>query len=1150
MPRILTRLWLLLTLLVAGQALALGLGDIRLNSALNEPLRAEIALLVAAPEELDNLTVQMASAETFERYGLDRPLFLNDMQFDVFKSGTASGNLIRVTSAASISEPFVTFLVEAAWQRGRLLREYTVLLDPPTYAPAPLTRSTQAVTAPSRSSAADAGRIERPATTQASPPPPVSRPPVPDREAAQIPAQEPPPTPVVTARPARTFDATPGEDFQVQRGDTLWGIASRVRPDKGITVNQMMMALFEANPDAFSNNINVLRAGATLNIPSADTVYRISRGEALSAVQEQNDAWGGRGPGSLTRTEPSLTLVPPDEDQTGYDADTGTFDTDYNREFEVEDRILELEADVPTQDSLIEIRDNELARLRAELARIRGEEPVTLPSADELPAADVDAADDGVIDDDQIFVDDEATDVVVEDDAAIAADSENVVADQTVDTAPPPPVVAPVTPEATLLDSILDRVLSIWGAIAGAIIAVFGILVWFARRAGRDDEDPTGLWSELDADESDTEVVSQTQQLKSLGRDEESAMVVVEQESKAAMAAEMAADVVPAIETAADPLEGIASSDTAGIEQTLEDTFSSDSAINLDQSDPIAEADFHMAYGLHDQAADLINSALEAEPEREDLLAKLCEVYFVWGNRDAFIDAAASMKSVIGDAANAEWGKIIIMGQQISGDHKMFSGKIAGAMTQAVDLALDEGTQEVGVLDLDLAEGPDGAVSDIIDLGMPSEDQAASPDPSGIDFFLEADDTSTSATGKMPSSDPVTIDTPALSDAANETSGDLPDAESTVETPTIEHQFKNLDVTAEVPALPEADEATVVATLEDELPSTDATAEIDLDELGLNLDDLVAATGQGVAFDADAATLETDLPGDLEVAGENEAPALDDLEVIGENVTPVFDDLDATGETEVATFDDLAATGKNEAQTFDDLEATGKNPGLDATDTVDTTIDKPVLGDAIEPLSDADFGIDTSLLDATGQTQILSKDIAVDTASEEEAVIADDEQTLMAPLEGGLEFAKTEALPADIFAADPSADETGELPNLVGSTDLDLDDLTAALKVSEVGDTIDQSFDDATVEQPSITPPGDSDFDDLVTTQALGPGALADDLNDARTMTEVGTKLDLARAYVDMGDPAGARSILEEVLDEGDDSQCQQAKQLLDSLPS
>ena len=120
--------------------------------------------------------------------------------------------------------------------------------------------------------------------------------------------------------------------------------------------------------------------------------------------------------------------------------------------------------------------------------------------------------------------------------------------------------------------------------------------------------------------------------------------------------------------------------------------------------------------------------------------------------------------------------------------------------------------------------------------------------------------------------------------------------------------------------------------------------------------------------------------------------------------------------------------------------------------------------------------------------------------------------------------------------------------------DLDLDNLTAALEVSEAEETIiNQAGDDATVEQPLIKQDDvgalATDADDGLD-QTIEPGSLSGGLNDARTMTEVGTKLDLARAYVDMGDPSGARSILEEVLDEGDASQRQQAQQLLESLPS
>ena len=158
--------------------------------------------------------------------------------------------------------------------------------------------------------------------------------------------------------------------------------------------------------------------------------------------------------------------------------------------------------------------------------------------------------------------------------------------------------------------------------------------------------------------------------------------------------------------------------------------------------------------------------------------------------------------------------------------------------------------------------------------------------------------------------------------------------------------------------------------------------------------------------------------------------------------------------------------------------------------------------------------------------------------------------------EGEFDFAKTEALPPEVFTGSANLDETGELPAVASTdVDLDLDDLTAALKVSEQGDTIEQPRDDATVEQPrddaTVEQPRPTiDDDGTVATMTLAAEEMSEDLQEARTMTEVGTKLDLARAYVDMGDPAGARGILEEVLDEGDDSQRQQAQALLETLPA
>lgn len=1115
MSRRLNRLWLLPALLLASEVWALGLGDIRLSSALNEPLRAEIELLSASPDELANIKVQLASADTFARYGIDRPHFLTQLQFTINKTGRADGNTVSIRSLEPIREPFVTFLVEASWSRGRLLREYTVLLDPPTFAPPPVTESTQSVAAPSRSTQSDSGRIERPAAPAPQEQPEATQPAPPPRSTARQPAA---PSPEADLDPG-SFDGTPGGDVLVQRGDTLWGIAQRVRPDSRLTMNQTMLAIYQANPEAFAGNINRLSAGASLRIPSADDIFRISRGEAQNEVARQNETWAGAA--GIAPTQPSLTLVPPDDEQVDYDggAQTDASDaadtTDYSTGDPTEDRIREIETILADQDSLIEIDDNELAALRAELARLRGEEPVV-----EDYDVTEDSADDVAVDDDtgEIFVSDD--EVAADDEAEVAADD----AEAEVEVAQPevPRVVRRVPDEPGLLDKVLGWLSNIWVLIGGALLIVLGILVWFARRAaGRGDDDSTGVWDALDAEDLDSESVASTERLRALAREDDTAIVVVEQ-GRGAGREDVRVDFD---EDDGDDFE--APAPRVAAPESMEDTFSSETAINLDQSDPIAEADFHMAYGLYDQAADLINGALSLEPEREDLLAKLCEIYYVWGNRDAFIDAATRLKATAG-ADDAAWGKIVIMGQQIAGDHEMFSGASAGAATRAVDLSFEGGMDDAAELDMDFAGGPDGPASEVIDLGSDDDGQEPSADSTGgIDFMFDDEDTSASITREMPSrEDDETAESPTM---------EIPDSESTVETPTIEQQFESLDATGELLSIGD-NEKTTLASLDDEDDLVDGTGEINLDDLDLDL----------------AGLDDADLSGDFD----DEEIELSDLDDTSQSLTLKYDD-------------NLEETGRNLAlDEIDDTASTGRNPEVSDTGL------HAAFSEADDD-NDTDVGIevDTSLLDATGMTQVLSGDMAVETASDVGTSLSDDDKTMLASMddddddestllssdEDDFDFAKTEALPKDVFTGNSLLDETGELPGLpAGSTDvdLDLDDLTAALKVSGMGDTVNQTRDDKTVEQPRIKKRGVDldvglhDDEDTSPTQALTPDDISDDLHDARTMTEVGTKLDLARAYVDMGDPAGARSILEEVLDEGDAAQRQQAQKLLDSLPN
>jgi pilus assembly protein FimV len=1169
MPRRLVRFSLALIVFLSSQAFALGLGEIRVNSALNEPLEADIELLSATPDELFALKVVLASEESFEQSGLDRPSYLTALDFQVVQSGSSTGNYVRVSSSEPITEPFLTFLIEATWSSGRLIREYTVLLDPPTFAPPAASQPAPAVTAPQRADPADSGRIERtppPAEATDPAPTPVPLPVQPAEtveEASSTPAAPPEPVaaetvasePEPAASPEPVVDAvvddepystTVGGDVVVQRGDTLWGIASRMRPDSRLSVNQTMLAIFEANPAAFEGNINRLRAGASLRMPSADDIFRIDRAEAFREAERQHAEYDSSyvsaaesGPEQAAETqpepaaasEPSLQLVPPDEDLTA--APTGTDSAaegePLTREQEVLDRIAELEAEGVTSDpALIEIRDNELASLREELARIRGEvyEP---PVEAEDPFADTAATDDPFADESAV-TDAEEPASAAEDDAA------------TVQTTP----VSRRAP--TLTDTILGWLTSIYAKIGAIVLIAVGVLLWFLRR-GKGEEDPDS-WQPLAPDDAAADDFAATGALQPLdGHDE---TIVVEEEPPLG-----ASD--PTIES---PAVAAGDDQTAAF-GSFEDTLSSETAVNLDESDPIAEADFHMAYGLYDQAADLVNAALKAEPDRQDLISKLCEVYFVWGNRDAFTDAAARLKQAIGGGESAEWDKIVIMGQQIAGDHDLFAGAGTAAATQKMDISLGADDGGTGALDMEFGEDDDG--EDVIDLGAESEGLAAAGDD-GVDFLFDQVGSSTN------DSNIIDMDFESMAGASEaedaEDSGASRESDqvaSVIESPTIEEQF-DISAIDDLPSTDDTEDAPETAAVAS--GGSDATAEIDLNDLDLDISGLDET--------------EADTLGDLDVTGTNEAlldtgisEALTEAAETAEESTEV--DTEVSAENPLLD-DDIDEMDLGDAFDVDDV--------LSRTGTMRLAPDETGVNPMVMPVEEPGAaGID-DMLAATGRTTVLPEDFAVETTSEGDLLLGDDEVTLLAGLdddespgddleneedeaveatvalgnddatllagldddEDDFDFAKTEALPVDAFAgADSGIDETGEMPIASPDADLDVDlnDLTAALEVSVGGDTVEMPRNEATVEQPR------PDFEELVSsTLSLDSDEMGDDFDDDRTMTEVGTKLDLARAYVDMGDPGGARSILEEVLDEGDEGQRQQARSLLDSLPA
>ncbi len=727
-------------LLTPAAAFGLGLGEIRLNSSLNEPLSAEIDLVAATPEELSTLNAQLASQEVFTRYGLDRPAYLGSLEFSVGR-GQDGRSVLLVRSRDAISEPFVSFLIDVNWPRGRLLREYTVLLDPP----AMLAAGDSPAAAP----------IAAPATVSQQPAAP-----------APEPAPASAPTPAAQPSPAAAPVASDGSTYQVARGDTLYGIAGSVGGGDRQTIERTMIALFRANPEAFNGNINLLHAGAILRVPSSDEVAGISSAEASSEVSQQNAAWRAAGGGEAGR----LKLVTPPEGE----AEAAAAPEPSGR---VESQIDSLEKGISEQKRLLELQNQELADLQKKLADARAEEtqaaaPQPAPVEPEAPV--------------------DETAVAPEDDVAKPA-------------APPPaearpkPVKKPKpAPEVDTGPSFLDTLTDNWMMLLGAAALVILGLLGFNFYRRRRDEDVDGALKGLDMPAS-APVPTETMRLRALAtgdrtaelprptmfedRDDDDEDIVVEERPIARPKTE-----------APRPSPG------------HEETISTEAALDLDQADPLAEADFHMAYGLYDQAVDLVRMALSKEPQRHDLKLKLAEIHFVAGDTNQFLTVARELKKQLGPGG--DWDRIVIMGRQLAPDEPIFAGAVQDA---GVDLSLEGGDN---LVDLDLLSTPEGDEGLDIDLGKvaaASADAEATGENTALEFDLGDGSMSFSTT--------------------QEISGR--GGAGTVEMPTLELPYSETP-TIETPAL----KASQAARDRMQPATPDSTAEMAIDDLGLDLGNL------------------------------------------------------------------------------------------------------------------------------------------------------------------------------------------------------------------------------------------------------------------------------------------------------------------------
>jgi pilus assembly protein FimV len=642
---------LTLTLLAAAMALpgtsaALGLGNLTVSSSLGQPLSARIELTSAAKEELDSLAARVADPSLYRQNNLNYPGALSAARVSVERDANGQPYL-RIRTQTPINEPFLDLLVEINWASGRLVRDYTFLLDPPG------------------------------STMVAAPAEPVA----PVRVGA-APAR---------AAPAGAPAGGAGDTYTVKRGDTLSKIANEYRAPSA-TLDQMLVALFQSNADAFDGkNMNRLRSGAIITIPSADDVGATSSSEATKVVRVQASDWrayrdrvaaaapaaegaGGRAAGGRigTAVEEKAPAAPAGRDQlrvsreAGAGKGAGAAEEAVARDQalkEAQSRISELEKTIKDLQRAVELKSQTGAQLQAQADAAKGKaapppptpitkapEPVTVAKAPEpLKAPEPPKA---------------AEPAKAE--APAVAEPAKAEPPKGVEPAPaeppkveppkveppkveppkvePPKVVPKAAPKVAakeppgFFEDLLATTPS-WmiGAVALAILGGIAALVAARRRKTTKFEDSII---------SGTDIKTNT----------------------------------------------VFGSTGGGVVNTGDNSLASDFSreglgnIDTDEVDPIAEAEVYLAYGRDAQAEEILKEALKKDPQRQEIYLKLLEIHAQHNKPSAFETVAAELYSV-SQGQGEVWQKAVGLGRQLDPNNPMFTETGTGVAAAAAAVA-------------------------------------------------------------------------------------------------------------------------------------------------------------------------------------------------------------------------------------------------------------------------------------------------------------------------------------------------------------------------------------------------------------------------------------------------------------------------------
>jgi len=634
------------SLLMPASAYSLGIGDIKLHSALNQKLDAEIALLVSADEKISDIKVRLASPDKFDEAGVPWSYFLSKIKFKAVTQ-TDGSTIVKLSSNEALREPFLDFLLEVTWASGNLYREFTVLVDPPV--------SYKKATIPV---------IQKP---------------------------QQPATPIYANQPVKIINkdvelvsrASVEQYGPTTKIDSLWKVAEKANVYDDVTIEQMMMSIYEANPRAFyKKNVNALMAGQTLKIPEKDVILKLSRKQALAAFKQQDNVWNGRVGKKEAQSNiddsllaSQLELEAPALDEIGDTANVVTSDKTTAKHIidsEIDDskvassdeglalqaRMDKLEQQLVMMQKILILKDEQIATLQNKKQiepsskTLETTESVVKPEIKEIvepgkikikTLADIQA-------------EKEAVKVTSVEEVKKPIEATQVLAKKTptkveqVKKEKPKPKFklkpAPVVEEET------DYLTLAVGGGSALILSVLGVL-WWRRRTVEEEEDTESMFAAA------SEIILPS------APDDELSIPVADDSS-------------------------LYNVGTVGESSFLSEFTPSDfDAFDTDQSevDPVSEADVYLAYGRYQQAEDLMLQAIKDYPERDECKLKLLEIYFTNENKSSFENYAKELVAEGKPEDSEFWDKVVEMGREIDPESSLYTDK---ASFESVDLEKEQ----------------------------------------------------------------------------------------------------------------------------------------------------------------------------------------------------------------------------------------------------------------------------------------------------------------------------------------------------------------------------------------------------------------------------------------------------------------------------